>query len=57
MKALLSGAPEVSEDDYTLHRIRNGVPEGMIDMADGLPMERIADMMGGGLSVSCFLYQ
>ncbi|KAF8342017.1 uncharacterized protein EI90DRAFT_3143576 [Cantharellus anzutake] len=40
--------PEASEDDYTLHRIINGVPEGAVDMAGGLPMERNADMMGGG---------
>ena len=40
----------VSADQYTLHRIKLGVPEGIEDMSpqDSFPMDANMDMMGGG---------
>ena len=38
-----------SRDDYTLHRVLHGVPEGNIDIAPmhAFPMESNLDIMGG----------
>jgi hypothetical protein len=36
-----------SEEDYTVHRIMNGVPEGTVDMAEAIPFDRNVDVMGG----------
>jgi folate-binding Fe-S cluster repair protein YgfZ len=38
-----------SSDDYTLHRILHGVPEGLIDIPvmQAFPMESNLDFMGG----------
>jgi folate-binding Fe-S cluster repair protein YgfZ len=40
-------------EKYTLHRVLNGVPEGIVDMPpeDAFPMEANMDLMGGG---GCF---
>ncbi|KAF9520423.1 hypothetical protein BS47DRAFT_1336089 [Hydnum rufescens UP504] len=37
----------VGKEEYNIHRIANGVPEGAFDNADALPMERNIEMMGG----------
>lgn len=39
-----------SSDEYTLHRIKLGVPEGVDDIPtqDSFPMDANMDMMGGG---------
>lgn len=34
--------------DYALHRIKTGVPEGVVDMAEAIPFERNVDVMGAG---------
>ncbi|THH12631.1 hypothetical protein EW146_g7514 [Bondarzewia mesenterica] len=40
---------EASEEDYTLHRIMHGVPEGSLDIPpmQAFPMDSNLDMMGG----------
>jgi len=41
----------VTEEDYTIHRIVNGVPEGSHEIIPGasFPMEANLDVMGGGM--------
>jgi hypothetical protein len=48
----------VTEEDYTIHRIVRGVPEGSREIIPGasFPMEANLDVMGGG-AFSTFLQQ
>lgn len=36
-------------DDYTVHRILRGVPEGATELAGTLPLNSNLDLMGGSM--------
>jgi hypothetical protein len=36
-------------DDYTVHRILRGVPEGALELAGTLPLNSNLDLMGGSM--------
>lgn len=51
-----SSHDEVPFEDYTLHRIIHGVPEGPTDIPPGqaFPMDSNMDFMGGSMSRCCW---
>ena len=37
-----------TEEDYTVHRVLHGVPEGSLELVNSLPLNSNIDLMGGG---------
>ena len=50
--SFLASADQVTHEEYTVHRMLSGVPEGADELASGasLPLERCVAYMNGGTS-------